>query len=224
MSETSLAIRNLRSVVILLVVGFHSVLAYLGSQPASMPPFDSPPYDWRAFPILDNERWFGFDLFCAFQYVFLMPFMFFLSGLFVWPSLMRKGSGRFLHDRLFRLGVPFVLGVYLLMPVAHYPVYRATAVDPSWSAFWAHWRALPFSPSGPLWFLWQLLLLDTAAAALYRLVPHAGEFFLRLSAPARGRPRRYFGALLVVSPDAHLPLAFFYHPWDLSPHGPFALL
>src|SRR5262249_61824432 len=119
-----------------------------------------------------------------------MPFMFLLSGLFVWPSLRRKGSVRFLDERLLRLGVPFVLGVYLLMPVAHYPVYRATAVDPSWSAFWAHWRALPFSPSGPLWFLWQLLLLDTAAAALYRLGSRAGGGFLPPAGPAPRSPAR----------------------------------
>jgi hypothetical protein len=67
MSKSSLALGNLRSSVILLVVGFHSALAYLGSQPASQPPFDSPPYDWLAFPIRDAQRWFGFDLFCAFQ-------------------------------------------------------------------------------------------------------------------------------------------------------------
>jgi hypothetical protein len=34
----------------------------------------------------------GFDIFCAFQDVYLMSFMFFMSGLFVWPSLRRKGS------------------------------------------------------------------------------------------------------------------------------------
>src|SRR3954467_1843767 len=111
-SRTGVALGNLRAFVILLVVGFHSVLAYVESQPAAQLPFSSPPYDWRAFPILDQQHWFGFDLFCAFQYVFLMPFMFFLSGLFVWQSLARKGVGTFLSDRLLRIGVPFVVGVY----------------------------------------------------------------------------------------------------------------
>src|SRR5438045_2465132 len=171
MSETGHALRNLRAFTILLVVSFHSVLAYLAFQPALPQPFDAAPYSWRAVPIIDSERWFGFDIFCALQYVFLMPFMFFLSGLFVWPNLVRKTSSAFVRDRMLRLGVPFVLGVYLLMPIAHYPVYRMSAVDSSWSAFWAHWMALPFWPSGPLWFLWQLLLLDLAAAALYRVAP-----------------------------------------------------
>src|SRR5262249_59495676 len=110
MSKSSLALNNLRGMVILLVVAFHSFTAYLGSQPASPGPFDSPPYDWRAYPILDTERWFGLDLFCAFHFLYLMQLMFFLSGLFVWPSLQRKGMRTFLQDRFLRLGVPFVLG------------------------------------------------------------------------------------------------------------------
>src|SRR5262245_54604446 len=124
MSKSSLALSNLRGFAILMVVAFHAFIAYLGSHPASPPPFDDPPYNWLANPIIDNERWFGFDLFCAFEYIHLMQLMFFLSGLFVWPSLVRKGGKKFLFDRFLRLGVPFFIGVYLLMPLAYWPVYR----------------------------------------------------------------------------------------------------
>jgi peptidoglycan/LPS O-acetylase OafA/YrhL len=222
MSKSSLALSNLRAFVILLVVAFHSVLAYLGSQPASPPSFDSPPYWWRAIPIIDSERWFGFDLFCALTYVYMMQLMFFLSGLFVWPSLVRKGGKLFLHDRILRLGVPFLLGVFLLMPAALYPVYRFTAVDPSWSAFWAHWIALPFWPSGPLWFLWYLLALNGAAALLYRLAPRLGELLGRISAKAGAYPGRYFIALVSVSALAYVPSAAVFEPWDWVQFGPFA--
>ena len=136
MSKTSLPLRNLRGVLLLLIVAFHSFSAYIVTQPATPLAFDLAPYDWRVFPIIDNERWLGFDLFCAFQFLYLMQFMFFLSGLFVWPSLQRKGWKGFLAHRLVRLGIPFVIGVYLVMPIAFYPVYRVTAVDPSWSLFW----------------------------------------------------------------------------------------
>ena len=47
-----------------------------------------------------------------------MSLMFFLSGLFVWPSLTRKGSWTFLWDRIVRLGLPLVLGGLRLMPIA----------------------------------------------------------------------------------------------------------
>jgi hypothetical protein len=99
MSISSIALGNLRAAVILIVLAFHSVLAYLGYLPTAAPKFEAPPYRWQAFPIIDSERWFGFDLFCALQDVYLMSFMFFLSGLFVWPSLVRKGSRNFLHQR-----------------------------------------------------------------------------------------------------------------------------
>src|ERR1700681_3222141 len=97
--RSSLALDNLRAFVILLVLSFHSVLAYLRFLPAEPFAFDVQPYLWRAFPIVDSQRWFGFDLYCAWQDVFLMSLMFFLSGMFVSPSLARNGTWTFLSDR-----------------------------------------------------------------------------------------------------------------------------
>src|SRR2546429_4412529 len=195
MTKSSLALSNLRGFAILMVVAFHSCIAYLNSQPDAALPFDIPPYGWRANPIVDSARWFGFDLFCAFQYVYLMHLMFFLSGLFVWPSLSRKGGRRFLYDRFVRLGIPFAVGLYLLMPLAYYPVYRVTAVDPSWSAFWSHWLALPFWATGPMWFLWFLLALNIIAAAMHRLAPRAAEWLGRLTPNGAPHPAPFFIAL-----------------------------
>jgi len=222
MSKSSLALSNLRGFAILMVVAFHAFIAYLGSHPAAPPPFDDPPYNWLANPIIDNERWFGFDLFCAFEYIHLMQLMFFLSGLFVWPSLVRKGGKKFLFDRFLRLGVPFFIGVYLLMPLAYWPVYRVTAADPSWSAFWTHWTALPFWPSGPMWFLWFLLALNIAAAALYALAPRTGGYLGRLSAGAGADSRRFFIALVGICALAYVPLSAMFEPWQWVQFGPFA--
>lgn len=223
MSETSQALKNLRAFAIVMVICFHSVLAYLASQPAAPRPFDSPPYGWLATPILDNGRWLGFDLFAAFQYLSLMPMMFFLSGLFVWPSLRRKGSLTFIYARLLRIGLPFLLGAYLLMPLAYFPAYRVAALDPSWSAYLSHLRALPFWPSGPLWFLWELLLFDICAVVLYQIAPGAGDRLGRLGASAGERPERYFFVLLVISAIAYLPLAFVFGTAQWSMFGPFQL-
>jgi glucans biosynthesis protein C len=222
MLKTSIALSNLRGFTILMVVAFHSCIAYLGSQPLSAQPFNAPPYGWMANPIIDSDRWFGLDLFCAFQYVYLMHLMFFLSGLFVWPSLVRKGGKTFLYDRCLRLGAPFVVGVSLLMPVAYYPVYRVTAAAPSWSAFWSHWMALPFWPSGPLWFLSMLLALNIAVAALYFLAPRSVEFLSRLSTQAGPHPGRYAAALMTISALAYVPLAALFEPWQWVRFGPFA--
>src|SRR5262249_42341999 len=65
MSRASIALNNLRAIVIIIVLAFHSVLAYLASLPPEPFAFDKPPYRWQATPIIDTARWFGFDLFCA---------------------------------------------------------------------------------------------------------------------------------------------------------------
>ncbi|HEV2300918.1 MAG TPA: acyltransferase family protein, partial [Stellaceae bacterium] len=146
-SGASLALDNLRAVVILLVLSFHSALAYLKFLPQRPYPFDAPPYGWAAIPIVDPQRWLGLDIFCAWQDVFLMTLFFFLSGLFVWPSLTRKGPGRFLRERVLRLGLPFAVIAALLMPAAAYPSYLQSVGDPGLAAFWRHLSRLPFWPS-----------------------------------------------------------------------------
>ena len=219
--RASWVLDNLRGFVILLVLSFHSVLAYLDFLPASLFPFDDPPYLWRAFPVVDHQRWFGFDLFCAWQDVFLMSLFFFLSGLFVWPSLERKGARIFLHDRVLRIGVPFALVVTLLMPLANYPTYLQTTADPSLIGFWRHWLALPFWPCGPMWFLWLLLAADFAAAGLHEYAPRWGSPLMRVSSSAGSRPGRYFAGLLIASAVAYVPLAVAFTPSAWTAFGPF---
>ncbi len=223
MSRTSQALDNLRGFVILMVLAFHSFMAYMTSQPLSPSPFGAPPYEWQAHPIVDRDRWLGFDLFGAFQFLHLMQLMFFISGLFVWPSLMRKGATTFLRERVLRLGVPFVVGVFFLMPAAYLPVYRVSSVDPRWSEFWPHWIALPFWPSGPMWFLWFLLVLNVIAAGLCWLAPASGKLLGRVSGYAGSHPERFFISLVIFSALIYLPLAARFEPWQWLDIGPFAI-
>ena len=222
MSRSSIALSNLRAVVIVIVLAFHSVLAYLASLPAEPYDFTSAPYRWQATPIVDSHRWFGFDLFCAWQDISLMALMFFLSGLFVPGSLARKGSWTFLSGRLLRIGIPLVLVVTLLMPVAYYPAYAASATDPSIGGYWQHWMALPFWPCGPQWFLWQLLALDLLAAGLHRFAPGWTARLHRFGAVAEQHPLRFFAGLVAVSAIAYIPLELIYNPWDWKNIGPFS--
>ena len=221
-ARSSLAIDNLRAVVILLVLAFHAVLAYLAFLPQTPFAFDAPPFLWRAFPIVDGQRWFGFDLFCAWLDVFLMSFFFLLSGLFVWPSLSRKGPKAFLQDRVLRLGLPFAAVVLLLMPVTLYPTYVQSAADPSLAEYWRQWLALPLWPSGPVWFLWLLLLWDIAAIGIYLLVRGHSDAVSRVSFYARQRPGIFLGALALGSALAYVPLALIFGPADWFQRGPFA--
>jgi glucans biosynthesis protein C len=218
MSKTSLALNNLRGYAILIILAFHSCIAYVSHQPVAALPFDKPPYAWMANPIVDGDRWLGFDIFCAFTFLYMMQLMFFLSGLFVWPSLKRKSAAVFFYDRFLRLGVPFAFGIYLLMPLAYFAVYRQTAVDPSWPAYWAHLRALPFRPDGPLWFLWILLAFNVAAAIVFWIAPVLVELPARLSAKAS--PARLFMALAGVAVLLSLIFGSFFTPWRWIDYGP----
>jgi peptidoglycan/LPS O-acetylase OafA/YrhL len=222
-AQSSLALSNMRGLVIVTVLAFHSVLAYLGSLGPAAFPFDDTPFKWRAFPIVDSQRWYGFDIFCAWQDVYLMSLMFFLSALFTWPSLSRKGPRKFLTDRFLRLGVPYAFALIVIMPIALYPAYRVTAIDPSLTAYGQHLLALPFWPNGPMWFLWQLLALTVVAAGLYRFAPRFVEFLGRCSASAGAHPGRYFIGLVTASAIAYVPLALLFTPMNWSNHGLFAI-
>ncbi len=140
-----------RTFIILLVLLHHSVVNYT----------------W--FGHGDSMRWLGFDLVVLFNDSFFMAFMFFVSGLFVRDSLIRKGSAIFLRDRAWRLGVPFLISIFVLMPIAYYPTFLRYhlpgTTDFNFLHFW--WRTLSVGPwpSGPAWFLWVLLALDVIAAA-----------------------------------------------------------
>jgi glucans biosynthesis protein C len=222
-SRINIPLSNLRAVVILIVVAFHSALAYVASQPPDPFPFDEAPYRWIAFPILDRERWFGFDLFCAWQDVSLMSLMFFLAGLFTPASLSRKGSLTYLLERWWRIGLPFLFAIAILSPMAYFASYRATAVDPSAAAFWQHWRALPMWPAGPAWFLWQLFVLSLLAAGIHALAPQWLGAFVRLAKNVHDHPVAFFTGLVAFSILAYVPLAMLFTPWGWASLGPFAI-
>src|SRR3954453_4802762 len=68
----------------------------------------------------DTQRWLGFDLVVLFNDSFFMACMFFISGLFVWDGLTQKGWATFLRGRAWRLGIPYLISVFVLMPIAYY--------------------------------------------------------------------------------------------------------
>ncbi len=214
-SRTSVALANVRGFTICIVVAFHSVFAYTAYNPAPRPRYYPPPL------ISDSSRWIGFDLICASQYVYMMQFMFLLSGLFVWSSLARRGALGFVRRRVVRLGIPFLLGVYLMMPLANLPIYLLNNVARSWSGFWIEWLALDYWPSGHLWFLWCLLVLDLSAAALYVFAPGVAEYLGRLSATGKQEPGRYFSIVVTASAVAYVPLSLLFKPWQWVHVGPF---
>src|SRR5260370_34986859 len=165
-------------------------------------------YSWLGHG--DPMRWVGFDLVVLFNDSFFMAFMFFISGLFVRDSLVRKGSAIFLRDRAWRLGVPFLISVFVLMPIAYYPTFLRYhlpgTTDFNFLHFWWHTITVGPWPSGPAWFLWVLLVLDMMAAAAWAMAPGITDAFASLIHAARNRPTLPFRVSLTVSITAYLPM------------------
>ena len=216
-----IAVGYLRAFVTAMVVAHHAVLAYHPFAPPPHASLAAQPRWWQAFPVVDSQRWTGFSLFVGFNDTFFMSLMFFLSGLFVWHSLRRKGAGKFVRDRLLRLGVPFVLAAALIAPLAYYPTYLQMATHGDFAGFWRQWFALGGWPAGPAWFVWVLLAFGCVAALLYRVMPTWGERLGRVTSGAALRPAAFFALLCAVSAAVYLPMVLVFSPLQWTGFGPF---
>jgi len=216
-----LAIAYLRAFVTLLVVAHHSVLAYHPYAPPPAISLVSTPM-WQTFPVVDAHKWAGWSFFVGFNDVFFMSLMFFLSGLFVYHSIERKGVRRFFADRLLRLGLPFVLAAAVIAPLAYYPSYLQSASRGGFLGLWQQWRGLSNWPAGPAWFVWVLLAFDVAAALLFAFAPKLIAWLGQVLSDAPQRPLLLFLPVAGVSALTYIPLAFHFTAERWSTFGPFA--
>ena len=95
--------------------------------------------------------------------LFLIALLFLVAGLLTTPSLERKGTRRFVVDRLLRLGVPFALYVLLVQPILVYALEHPLGRAPGsfWQEYGGPERRLD---TGPLWFVGVLLVLSLGHA------------------------------------------------------------
>jgi surface polysaccharide O-acyltransferase-like enzyme len=198
----NLSLDRIRIFLTLLVVAHHSALAYVRYGY-----FDREHYSWSTAPVIDNQQWIGLDLFVLFNDSFFMSLMFFLSGLFVWPSLVRKGARLFLKDRALRLGLPFVVVALSVMPLAYYPSFRLTGSDIDFASFWRNTLTIGPWPTGPAWFIWLLLVFDIAAAGAQRLAAPRAEALCGRSVLAKHHPLGAFLVLVGLSTIGYFAMA-----------------
>jgi hypothetical protein len=210
----------LRAFTVLLVLLHHAVHAYIISARINL---DNPIA--TSSPVVDAGRWPIFDLFVIYNETFFMPLLFFVSGLFVWQGLARKGAREYLGSRLRRLGLPFLFGVVFLMPLAYYPallqIGRITGVETNYWEFWVDLVRSGFGTAGPLWFLWLLLGFNCLAALLHRAIPSLGDDLRRRLGFILNRQGAFFGALIGLSMAAYLPAAILVGPEQWVGFGPF---
>ncbi|MBV9679490.1 MAG: acyltransferase [Acidobacteriaceae bacterium] len=211
----------LRAFLTVLVVLFHAALAYTSFAPPPPRSLLAQPRLWPAFPVVDKHHWAGFDAIVGLSDVFFMSLLFFLSGLFVSNSLQRKGAGIFLRARALRLGIPFLLSLPVLAPLAYFPSYLMTGSPVSLGAFGKQWLSLGFWPNGPAWFLSVLLAFDCLAIALFAKFPHAGNFLSHVLSSVCRTPAKLFGTVVAVSALTYVPMALAFNPLSWTTVGPF---
>jgi len=187
----------LRVFVIFLVVLHHAAMAYCTGGSAA----HDGSYTNGTAPVVDGAAWQGFNVMVAWNDGFFMPLMFLLAGLFVRPSLQRKGLGRYLADRALRLAVPLLAGIVTVIPLSYYASYRQGGGAPGFAAFWTRMVTEGPWPSGPMWFVAALLVFDLATVLVLRRVSPR-----RITAALdRSSPGRWFVALLALAALAYLP-------------------
>ena len=177
------------------------------------------PYTY--FGHTDAKSWIGFDVIVLATDSFFMAMFFFLSGLFVWPGLKHKTPRAFFGDRLLRLGLPFVIAAFTVIPLAYYAIALRQTPDMTFSAFW--WKTITAGPwqSGPIWFVWVLLTLDLTASLLYRLSPTLVDPITRLSQQCIDQPARFFLFLVAVTVVTYIPALVWFGPNRWFEFGPF---
>jgi surface polysaccharide O-acyltransferase-like enzyme len=203
MSDRNAALDRARTFITLLVLVNHSVVGY-----TQFGRFYPNHYLWSTAPIVDTQRWIGFNVLTLFNDAFFMSLMFLLSGLFVWPSLRRKGIQHFLRDRALRLGLPFLAAIFILMPIAYYASYRLTGAKLDFIEFYLQNFKQGIWFDGPGWFIWFLLLLDLLAIPVYLLAPRLIDAVSRLSLNSYKRPALFASALIVAAILAYVPMLF----------------
>ena len=158
------ALDNIRYLMIVLVIVYHSVAAYALVAP-----------HW----IVHDTNTFTADIIRELCDVFMMPVLFFIAGYFAVFSLEKKGVSEFDKDKVKRLLVPWALAVLIILPLVIYD-QPLKPIRP----FWLYWLSylnsfevrLRFTqaPVGPTtqaiyWFLSLLFVLFVVFALVYAL-------------------------------------------------------
>jgi len=174
---------NLRAVAIVLVVVLHASITYMAFAP-----------EW--WYVLDPHRSLLFTAIVLLVDVPLMPVLFFVAGYFALPSLQRRGPGGYVREKVVRIGIPWVVGVVFLAPLATYMTYVSRDIPMGYLEFWKtdFWGSM-FQQS-VYWFLGVLFLAFMLVAWMWGTQPES----VRMSEPRPKSPRvQVFVAVVAVT-------------------------
>lgn len=153
-----LFIDNIRVYLTILVILHHLMITYAGSG------------SWIYFEDrADLATEVVGSIFTTINQTYFMGLFLLISAYFVPGSYERKGTGRFLKDRLMRLGIPLVVYSWIIHPVLMFG-YLST-VEGMHISFWQFFPRTYFGwgyllGQGPLWFVETLLIFTLVYVAI----------------------------------------------------------
>jgi fucose 4-O-acetylase-like acetyltransferase len=153
-----LFVDNMRVFLTILVILHHLMIIYAGTG-------NWPYMEGRQDVVVDGlGGWF-----CATNQAYFMGLFLLISAYFVPGSYDRKGAGRFLKDRLIRLGIPLALYSWVINPLFWYAFSSQKIGMPFWRYFpGEYFKSGELIGHGPLWFV-EVLLIFSLVYVLWRL-------------------------------------------------------
>lgn len=153
-------IDNLRWLMIVLVVLIHINVTYSG--------IGGWYYTEQKVNNLDTVSKLVSGIFSMFNQAYFMGFMFFIAGYFAPYAYDRKGTVKFIKDRLFRLGIPTLFYILVINPFILYFLlgsYSEISSEPLTVFYSNYICSLYFiGGTGPLWFTLALLVFSIVYA------------------------------------------------------------
>jgi hypothetical protein len=136
-------------------------------------------FDTHGWHVKNPQLYQGMDYFIGFLVQWIMPLFFTLSAYSSYLALEAKGAGKFVKERLKRLGIPFLLGTFvILVPIQVY-IERLTngQFKGSFLEFYPHYFKGWYGFGGNfawmglhLWYLQVLLIFSLLVLPLLMLL------------------------------------------------------
>jgi hypothetical protein len=138
---------NLRAFVIVLVVIYHVTMLYTGVMDGL----------FVKNPVPDQYKMIFMILNVIISAPLLNSIMFFIAGYFTFVSYMKKGSLKFIKEKLIKLDIPYLVLLTTFAPLTEYISARSWGSDKNLARFWFDFFKPEIIAPQHLWFIAVLL-------------------------------------------------------------------
>ena len=190
---------NLKAFIILLMVVFHVAMGYTT-------------WDLKWWYVNDIRKNSFFDLFILETDVYIMPIMFMIAGYFAAAGLFKKEIAIFWQDKIKRIVLPWIAGVFFIAPlIAYSAIFSRTDTPPNYFSFVANDFLGKYYQQAHFWFLGILALFFVLLTVAYMI-----RFTYFSTSPKREIPSVWFFpsfALLAALPFFGMNLFYAADAW-----------